>query len=59
MTFYNVISGILFLGACQALVHTLDHPPMVYAATLVVIMANEALLTSELGKAALLPTRSG
>jgi hypothetical protein len=48
VTFYNVISGILFMGACQALVHALGQSTWGYAATLVVIMANEAVLTSEL-----------
>ena len=48
MTFYNVISGILFLGACQALVHEMGTPTAWYAATLVALMCNESVLTSEL-----------
>ena len=55
MTFYNVISGILFMGAIQAFLHELGKPAMAYAATLVAIMCNEAVSTSELleGPAAL------
>jgi hypothetical protein len=48
MTFYNVISGILFMGACQAFLQTLGAPAMFMAATLAAIMCNEAVLTSEL-----------
>jgi hypothetical protein len=48
MTFYNVISGILFMGACQAFLETLGAPAMFMAATLAAIMCNEAVLTSEL-----------
>lgn len=48
MTFYNVISGILFLGACQAFLEYLSRPGMFMAATLAMIMFNEAVLTSEL-----------
>ena len=48
MTFYNVISGILFLGACQAFLQTLGGAAMFMAATLAAIMCNEAVLTSEL-----------
>ena len=48
MTFYNVISGILFMGACQAFLQTLGVPAMFMAATLAAIMCNEAVLTSEL-----------
>jgi hypothetical protein len=48
MTFYNVISGILFLGTCQAFLQWLGRPAMFMAATLAAIMANEAVLTSEL-----------
>jgi hypothetical protein len=48
MTFYNVISGILFMGACQSFLQTLGGPAMFMAATLAAIMCNEAVLTSEL-----------
>jgi hypothetical protein len=51
MTFYNVISGILFLGACQAFLRTLTGEsvaPTGLAATLLAVMCNEAVLTSEM-----------
>lgn len=48
MTFYNVIVGILFLGACQAVVSSLGSPLMMPAATLGLIILNEAVLTAEL-----------
>src|SRR5262245_26944645 len=48
MTFYNVISGILFLAACQAFVRNLGTPMIWLAALLVVTILNESLLTSEL-----------
>jgi hypothetical protein len=48
MTFYNVISGILFLGTCQVLLAVLGTPLVWYAAILVVTILNESALTSEL-----------
>src|SRR6185436_10242310 len=48
MTFYNVISGILFLGACQAFLAVLGTPVMWAAATLVITILNESVITSEL-----------
>lgn len=48
MTFYNVISGILFLAACQTFLVTLGTANMWIAATLVVTILNESVLTSEL-----------
>lgn len=48
MTFYNVISGILFLGACEAFLSALGKPYLAMAGTLVVVIFNEAVLTSEL-----------
>ena len=48
MTFYNVISGILFLGACEAFLNALGKPSLAMAGTLVVVIFNEAALTSEL-----------
>src|SRR5262245_35451866 len=48
MTFYNVISGILFLGACQAFLSLLGKPGMWAAAALVVTILNESVITSEL-----------
>jgi hypothetical protein len=48
MTFYNVISGILFIGAFQAFLHALGTRAIFLPATLVAIMCNEAVLTSEL-----------
>lgn len=48
MTFYNVISGILFLAACQTLLAALGTPPMWLAAVLMVTILNESILTSEL-----------
>lgn len=48
MTFYNVISGILFLGACRAFLGALGEPVMWPAAVLVVTILNESVITSEL-----------
>lgn len=48
MTFYNVISGILFLGACQAILRFLGTSAAWAAATLAIIVCNEAIMTSEL-----------
>jgi len=48
VTFYNVISGILFMGAFQAFVAAHGTPAMGMAAILVAILCNEAVLTSEL-----------
>lgn len=48
MTFYNVISGILFLGACRAFLGALGEPAMWPAAVLVVTILNESVITSEL-----------
>jgi hypothetical protein len=48
MTFYNVISGILFIAACREFVHSLGTPLMWLAAILVVTILNETVLTSEL-----------
>ena len=48
MTFYNVISGILFLGACQAFLNLLNTRAMWAAAALVITILNESVITSEL-----------
>ncbi len=48
MTFYNVISGILFLAACQSFLATLGTRTMWVAATLVITLLNESILTSDL-----------
>ncbi len=48
MTFYNVISGILFFGACQAFLVMLGTPGMWAAAVLVITILNESVITSEL-----------
>jgi hypothetical protein len=48
MTFYNVISGILFLGTCQVFLANLGTPVMWYATILVATTLNESALTSEL-----------
>lgn len=48
MTFYNVISGILFLGACRAFLGALGESAMWPAAVLVVTILNESVITSEL-----------
>jgi hypothetical protein len=55
MTFYNVISGILFLGACEAFLSALGKPSLAMAGTLVVVIFNEAVLTSELIERAVNP----
>ena len=47
MTFYNVVSGILFLGACQMLLRTLWTPSFWPAATLAIIVFNDSVNTSE------------
>lgn len=48
MTFYNVISGILFLGACQVFLRNLGDPLMWPSAALMITILNEAVMTSEL-----------
>jgi hypothetical protein len=48
MTFYNVISGILFMGALQAFLGSLGTPVMWMAACLGVTILNESVITSEL-----------
>ncbi|MBM7060320.1 hypothetical protein JQX08_06345 [Pseudomonas sp. UL073] len=48
MGFYSVISGILFLGACQAFLVGLGTPLMWPAAVLVITVLNETVVTSEL-----------
>jgi hypothetical protein len=48
LTFYNVISAILFMAAFQATIQLWPASASWYAATLVLIMCNEAILTSEL-----------
>lgn len=48
MTFYNVISGILFLGACQNFLSKLGSVEVWYAAALLLVIVNEAMSTSEL-----------
>ena len=47
MTFYNVISGILFFATFQAFLQDLGTLRIGYTATLMFIMCNEAVLTSE------------
>lgn len=59
MTFYNVISGILFLGACQAILRFLGTPAAWAAATLAMIVCNEAIMTSELVERQASPTDYG
>lgn len=48
MTFYNVISGILFFGAVQVLLASLGTPSAWPAAALTIIILNESVMTSEL-----------
>lgn len=48
MTFYNVISGILFLAACQSFLQALGSSAMWVAAILVITILNESVLTSDL-----------
>lgn len=48
MTFYNVISGILFICACQTFLVKLGTPAMWVAATLMAVILNESMLTSDL-----------
>jgi hypothetical protein len=48
MTFYNVISGILFLGACQAFLVSLGTAAVWPAAVLTLTILNESIITSEL-----------
>jgi hypothetical protein len=47
VTFYNVISGILFMAAFQAFLANLMTPAVGYSAALMFIICNEAVLTSE------------
>jgi hypothetical protein len=47
MTFYNVVSGILFLGACQTLLRTIGLSSFWPAATLAVVIFNDSINTSE------------
>ena len=47
MTFCNVISGILFFATFQAFLQDLGSLTIGYTATLMFIMCNEAVLTSE------------
>ena len=46
MTFYNVLSGILFLAACRQLLVLMDTSVAWTAATIAVIVFNDALNTS-------------
>lgn len=48
MTFYNVISGILFFGCCQAFLASLGTATLWPAAVLIVTVLNESVITSEL-----------
>ena len=48
MTFYNVISGILFLGACKAFLAALGSWSMLPTALLALTILNESVITSEL-----------
>ena len=48
MTFYNVISGILFIGTCQAFVVHYGTPTAWYASLLMVVMFYESVITSHL-----------
>lgn len=48
MTFYNVIIGILFVGACQAFLARIDNTQGWFAATFLLIVLNEAVSTSDL-----------
>lgn len=48
MTFYNVISAILFFGACQAFLASLGTSNVWYAVALLVTILSEAVSTSEL-----------
>lgn len=48
MTFYNVISGLLFFAAIKAFLYYLGTPAMLLAAILVITILNEAVMTSEL-----------
>lgn len=48
MTFYNVISGILFIGACQAFVGHYGTSNAWYASLLMVVVFYEAVITSQL-----------
>jgi hypothetical protein len=48
VTFYNVISGILFLGACKAFLAALGSWLMLPTALLALTILNESVITSEL-----------
>jgi hypothetical protein len=48
VTFYNVISGILFFTGCQAFLARLGTAQVWFAATLLLIILNEAVSTSDL-----------
>lgn len=48
MTFYSIISGILFLGACKAFLAVLGSWTMLPTALLALTIINEAVITSEL-----------
>jgi hypothetical protein len=47
MTFYNIIFGILFLGACRQLLHLFDTPAGWTAATIAVVIFNDVMNTSQ------------
>ncbi|MGE3511418.1 MAG: hypothetical protein AB7N65_21315, partial [Vicinamibacterales bacterium] len=48
MTFYNVISGILFFGCCQAFLVSLGTATLWPSAVLILTVLNESIITSEL-----------
>jgi hypothetical protein len=48
MTFYNVISRILFFGACQAFLASLGTNDVWYATAILMTILSEAVSTSEL-----------
>ena len=48
MTFYNIIFGFLFLGACRQLLLLLEKPTVWTAATIAIVIFNDAVNTSEI-----------
>lgn len=48
MTFYNIIFGILFLGACRQTMLLIDTPFIYAAATVAIVVFNDSLNTSHI-----------